>query len=97
MISADVDNEVRQAAETMIKSAMGSFGASDVSVRVGRDHDDDPVLYIDVAYEDGGDPIDPKRAMNLQTSLVQRLRELGEDRFPHIRHHFTERQSVVGY
>jgi hypothetical protein len=97
MVSADVESEVRHVAEMMVKSMMGSFGASDVNIRVGRDHDDDPVLYIDVAYEDGGEPIDPKKAMNLQTGLVQRLRELGEYRFPHIRHHFTERQSVVGY
>lgn len=92
-----VSLEVIEAIKAIVGEQMGPFGLRDVTVAPGEDHDGDPILEVAVEYDPRGRPIDTRIVAGLVTKLRDRLWEMGEPRFPHLRHHFDERQKVVGY
>jgi hypothetical protein len=92
-----VGNEVVAAMTEIVEREMGPFGLRAVTVRAAEDHDGDPILLVETVYRSGGKPIEPKVVAGLPTKLRQRLWEMGETRFPHVRHHFSARQKVAGY
>ena len=65
------------------------------TVYPGRDHDDDPVIFIDARYDLIEEPIELDSALGLVGALRDALESLGETRFPHVRHHFDDRQQVA--
>lgn len=77
-----------------IAERMRPFGYVDARVRAGEDHDGDPVIFIDVDYTLSEMPLDLAVSSPLTTLLRDRLWAVGEERFPHINHHFDERQKV---
>ncbi|MEX2647575.1 MAG: hypothetical protein WD673_01020 [Alphaproteobacteria bacterium] len=91
-----VSEDVRGAIRAILEGDMEPFGLCDVRVTPGEDHDGDPVLLIDADYRASGRPIDPKVLAGLVTKLRDRLWNMGETRFPHIRHHIPEQRSVAG-
>ncbi len=62
----------------------------------GEDHDGDPVLFIDAEYELAGEPVDAEVTIATGSELGRRLIELGELRFPHLRHRLPEGKKVLG-
>ena len=74
---------------------MGPFGYLGADVHAGRDHDDDPVIFIEARYALSEVPIDSKVAFGLVGALRDALESYGESRFPHLRHHFDDRQQVA--
>lgn len=79
----------------LLRERMGRFGFREADVRPGRDHDGDPVIFVEAAYDVSDAQIDPKVAISLIGEVRRALEALGEDRFPHIRHRIGERQKVV--
>ncbi len=94
-----LDREIVDLISETVREIMGPFGLADVTVRAGEDHDGDPVIYIEAHYALSEQPIDMKTASkatrHLTNTLCDRLWERGETRFPHTRHKFDERQSLV--
>ncbi|HEX9646840.1 MAG TPA: hypothetical protein VGB88_05035 [Alphaproteobacteria bacterium] len=92
-----VGDDVAAAATEIVEREMGPFGLRAVTVTAAEDHDGDPILLVEVEYRAGGKPIEPKVVAGLATKLRRRLWEMGEMRFPHVRHHFSARQKVARY
>jgi hypothetical protein len=97
IVQSTVSKSVSTAIEQIVKREMRPFGFRAIKVASSEDHDGDPILLIDVEYSSRGKPIDPTVVAGLVSKLRDRLWELGEARFPHIRHHFSEQQKVGGY
>lgn len=90
-----VDERVIEAVRRVLEDRMGRFGFEDARAHYGEDHDGDPVLYIDVDYRLSDEPIDTKATIGLVQALRDALGAVGETRFPHVRHHFDEKQKVT--
>lgn len=91
-----VRNEVHEAIAEMLRGRLGRREVRDVQVRSGFDHEGDEALFVDV-YFNLTEAVDPRMFFRLTTALRDRLTELGEFRFPHIRYHFDEAQTVAGW
>jgi len=89
--------EIAATIEETIAPAMRRMGYQGLRIEEGENHAGEPVLRVHVDYAPEGDPIDSKVTADLVYRLRVRLLDLGEERFPHIRHHFDERQKVLGY
>jgi hypothetical protein len=94
MSGAIVDDEIVELVRETVRESMQAFGLRDVSVRVGEDHDGEPVLFIEAGYDLTDTPIDTTVTAALTTKLRDKLWAAGETRFPHIRHKFPEAQKV---
>lgn len=92
-----VSDEARAAIERVLKERLAGMGLQSVDIRAGRDHDGDPVLYIDAHHAYSKQPIDTRPTFGLIAVLRQELEKIGERRFPHLRHKFDERQKVAGW
>ena len=90
-----VDPTVSAAIEATIREAMTPFGYRSTDVQPGLDHDDDPVLFVHVAYDDSRVPLDPKVLAELTHAVRRTAWQHGEERFPHIRHHFDPHRELV--
>ena len=97
MIKNAIEPEVVEAIQDIVRREMGRFGLLDIRVSASEDHDGDPILQIDADYEAAGDPVDPEVVAGIVSKLRDRLWDMNEERFPHIRHHFSEEQKVVGF
>ncbi len=98
MVAQDiVEDYVVAAVQATVRGEMEPFNLRSVRVTAAEDHDGDPILFIDADYESGGRPIEPEVVAGLVTKLRNRLWDLGETRFPHIRHHFPEPPSLAGH
>jgi len=91
-----VDPAVRAAIEETIRQAMAPFGYHSTDIQPGLDHDGDPVLFVHITYEDSPVPVDPNVMAELGHTVRRTAWQHGEERFPHIRHHFGREREVVG-
>ena len=89
-----VDERLVKLVTETVRESMQPFGLRDVSVRVGEDHEGDPVLFVEAEYDLTDTPIDTAVTAALTTKLRDKLWAAGEPRFPHIRHKFPELQRV---
>ena len=94
-MSEIVKKIVVTAIERILRKRMGSYGFERVAVSTGVDHDGDEVLFIDAEYKYLKRPIDVRATVGLTNELRDALERLGEDRFPHVRHRFDDRQSTA--
>ena len=90
----DIRPEIAKLIERTVQESMQPFGLKSVGVRAGEDHDGDPVIFVEAHYDLSQTPIDTMVMAELIGILRGRLWDAGERRFPHIRHHFDERQEV---
>ena len=93
----EIPDEIRAAINEMLWQEVGAYGLHKVTAKVGADHDGDPVIWVDADYEAKGEPINPKAFAALVSKLRGKLWGMGEERFPHIRHHFSEKQKILGF
>jgi hypothetical protein len=96
MASATVKPKIRQTIEGLLRKEIGRFGVTRITVEPGEDHDGDPVIFVDVDYGSEGDDIDPRIPASLVSKVRDRSWRLGEERFPHIRHHASDERRLVG-
>lgn len=92
-----VREEVLDAVKQTVRRELEPFGFRAVTVTAAEDHDGDPILLIEVDYGRKGHPVDPNVLAGLVTKLRNRLWDMGETRFPHIRHRYPESRKIVGY
>jgi hypothetical protein len=92
-----IDPKVAKAVEDVLRARMGRWGFTRARIRPGLDHDGDPVLFIDAEYRLMPEPLDPRATFGLVTDVRDALERIGETRFPHVRHHFDERQTTAKF
>jgi hypothetical protein len=92
-----VATRVKKLIESEVERVMSPYGLNGVVVDAGEDHDGDPVIFIDATYDISARAIDPGALNELLSRLRNKLWQIGETRFPHIRHRFPDGQMVVGY
>jgi hypothetical protein len=90
-----VDDKVKRVAERVLRESLAPYGFARADIRSYRDHDGDPALIIDVYYDFLDQAIEPKVTFGLVGILRSALDEVGETRFPYVRHHFDERQKIA--
>jgi hypothetical protein len=90
-----LEPNVKQAIERMLRERLAPFGLVRTDIRVGRDQDGDPVLFVDVYYNRLDHAVEAKATFGLASALRNAVAELGETRFPYIRHHFDEHQKIA--
>jgi hypothetical protein len=83
--------------ELVLRSNLEEYGLEKVVVEPGVDHDGDPVIFVDAYYKLSNEPVQPAITLQTLSRLRAELITLGEDRFPHLRHHFSEAQKVAGF
>ena len=87
--------EIVSLIEDTVRESMAPFGFKAAHVRAGEDHDGDPVIFIEADYDLTDTPIDIDVTSKLRLTLRDRLWNMGETRFPHIRNNFDERQPIA--
>ncbi len=90
-VAPDADALIRRTLNTW----WGEAQLARIDIRADVDFDGDPVIYIDVDHIYDPDPLDTGARFGMLTELRDALMELGEFRFPHVRHHFDERQEIL--
>lgn len=90
-----VDPEIVEAIEKVLRTRMGRFGFRSALVRSGLDHMGEPILFIDADYDLVSEPLQLGATLGLTGDLVEALEKVGEYRWPHVKHHFDERQSTT--
>jgi len=92
-----VSPEIVALIERSIREVMAplGYGYRGVRVRPGEDHDGDPVIFVDVDYDLTDTPLEFGFSRLIRTSLLDKMWEAGERRFPHIRHRFHEKQPIA--
>lgn len=90
-----IDDQVLAAIDRIIRARMAPWGYTGLRVRAGLDWMGDPVLFIDVDYKLMEQPLDPRVTFGLVTDVLAAIEDLGEERFPHISHHFHEDQTTT--
>jgi hypothetical protein len=97
MLAMDVSLRARDTIDAAVREFVSRFALRDIEIRVGEDHDGDPVLLIDVRHDLSTTLIEPVVLNDLAVEIQMRLLKLGEERFPLVRHHFSDEQKVAGY
>lgn len=77
--------EVRELAERVLRSELGSLGLDRIVVREDRDNADDPSLFVDAFLKAGSPPVAVEISTRVHHTLSRKLLEAGEDRFPYLR------------
>ena len=86
--------EITALIEETVRELMTPFGLRQVTSRADIDHDGDPVIRVEAHYDLNDEPIDIDVMARLALHLPDRLREINESRFPHIRHFFDEKHPI---
>jgi hypothetical protein len=92
-----VTSRIKTLIKSEVEKAMRPFGLARVEIEAGEDHDGDPVIFIEATYKLSARAIDSTELNKLLSRLRDKMWEMGETRFPHIRHRFPDGQMVVGY
>jgi hypothetical protein len=78
MVSADV----KKAITSTVNNLFPGGEIESIRVREDRDHDDDPILHIDLIVRESGKILDPKRTVGLTGDLRSSLARIGITSFP---------------
>jgi hypothetical protein len=96
MLATKIRPEVEAAIREELEHALPGLVA-ECTVRSGHDHDGDEAIYIDVRQRLSPQPYDSEITLELTYQVNNRLFELEERRFAHIRHHFDGQQKIKGW
>jgi hypothetical protein len=90
------DPDIIEAIRDIVERETGRFGLESLQVEVANDNDGDPVLEIAAGYAEEGEPVEMQVLLNAMTQVRERLLEMGEERFPHIRYKIPDTRRVAG-
>jgi hypothetical protein len=92
---ATVNTETIEAVQRTLQKYLGRFGFERADVLEGRDHSGDPALFVDAFYRATDEPLETILVLRTLTELRDTLVRMGESRFPHIKHHFDDKQKIA--
>jgi len=81
--------------EEVLRARLTPYGLSSVKVYPDEDHDGEPVLRIEARYDLSERPVDSRETYAVGKEVWDAVRQMGESRFPHVRHLFDENQKVA--
>lgn len=90
MISEELNNLVNE----VLKAQLADIGFDGAEISEDVDHDGDDILRISIRYRKIGPAIDPSPTFSATTALRHAMRQIGEYRFPHLKHLFPEDQEL---
>lgn len=96
MNGAGPDSTIVRAIKEIVERETARFGLESLDVEVANDNDGDSVLRIAATYGAKGEAVDVGTLDTVASHVRERLLEMGEDRFPHIRYQFPEDRKVTG-
>src|SRR5947209_4499942 len=93
--TAKIDKAALEVIQRVLQERLAPMGFQGATIEAGRDHDGDPAIYIHARYKYSRKPIDTSPTYDLISIPRDALEEVGETRFPYVRHLFDERQRVA--
>jgi len=86
-----LDNALRDA----VDAAVGQYGATVSSIRRDVDFDGDECLFVEIAYDRPGIPVDPSVIAALDGKLRNVAYDLGERAILYVRNRFPKGQRII--
>jgi hypothetical protein len=90
-----VNAETIEAVQKTLRKYLDRYGFERADVHEGRDHSGDPALFVDAFYRVTDEPLETIFLLRTLTELRNTLIHMGESRFPHVKHHFDDKQKVA--
>lgn len=87
--------ETVEAVQKTLRKYLARYGFERADVHAGRDHSGDPALFVDAFYRVTDVPLETIFLLKTLTELRETLIHMGESRFPHLRHHFDDKQKIA--
>jgi hypothetical protein len=81
-------DEVAVLADAILRPILGPLGLDHIEVAAGRDHDDDPALFVTAHYRKGSAVPSGEALSGALSALHEGLQTKGEARFPYLDHRF---------
>jgi len=88
-----VSPEIVALIEKTIREAMAPYGCRSIDVRAGEDHAGNPAIFVEATYDLRDEAPDLGVTSRILTPLVDKMWDVGERRFPYVRHVFHEHQT----
>lgn len=89
------ENEIRQVANEVLHETLGPHGFESADIRPAPDYDGEPSLYGTAHFKSQAGITSGEASMLALSSLLRRLLDLGEERFPYIRYDYPD-DEVLG-
>jgi len=91
---------ITEATETAIKALvterLDRFNVEPCNIESFTNSEGEPAISIGICYLDAATPISPTVTIALASALRETLVNLGEYRFPYVRHYFQDNQEILG-
>jgi len=84
------EEKLRKVADGVLSGVLGVHGFERFEISSGYDHDGDPSLFITAHFRAGHGPVPGKASVTALSRLRDAFMSLGEDRFPYIRHRYSD-------
>lgn len=88
-----ISPEILSFIEATVREMMAPYAVREIRIRASEDHDGDPAIFVDIDHDLSTTPVDTKDLRRLSKRILDRLWELGEDRFAYVRHHYHDDQK----
>lgn len=89
-----MNSDVKSTVDRVLREQLAEIGYEHADVVEDVDHDGDDILRIEITYKKVGERVDPAPTFSVTTKLRKALAEVGEYRFPHLKHVFPEDQEL---
>jgi len=90
----EVPEDLVRRIKAVLHQRLEPYGLDRVDVFPTEDHDGDPILMVEAHYAESDRGVDSRETYAAGKDIRRIVREMGETRFPHIRHLFAENQKV---
>jgi hypothetical protein len=96
--TAEIGTDVLDAIKSAVRNKLAGMPVEECGITSDEDSTGDNAIFVDICYlRPTGSPIDPQIETELLAEVRDRLLNLGERRFPYIRHHLADGQTVKGW
>ena len=76
--------------QAILHKWLDRYGFQHADVRIGRDHDGDPSIFITAHYSKADEDVDGDDVLSAIGEVRDALHGRGEERFPYLMHAFPE-------
>jgi hypothetical protein len=97
MLMTAIRPDVRVAINNIIDDLLRDYKLDTCGIAADEDSSGDDAIFVDLCYALNEREIDPAITTLVRTAIRESLLNLGEVRFPYIRHHLQNGQKVKGY
>jgi hypothetical protein len=84
------DEQIAAMINDLLRTKLGHLGFDHAVVKSGRDHADEPALFIDAVFKPGSGPLDGPTFSGALRVLSDGLIERGDQRFPYLTSYYPD-------